>query len=199
LKSKRNTSAHTVLALILILGSRSPCDIKKEAILCGQQMCFYTWPVIQSIKGWHQEREASIQNKASSLAPDSFTFSNAIVVMYARAEYKKGLPEIKSLEQYIQKDKSIVAAQDSSIIVKMGLNIVNGDGKSLQTQTFFPKLQGNWERVAYSEETDIDGNEYFIVLTISSRTLMAYNSAQADYEKMIRNYKTTPKGQAKDK
>jgi hypothetical protein len=66
-------------------------------------------------------------------------------------------------------------------------SLTTADGQRLRSFSFFPKAKGNWERVAYGEE-----DEFFLLFTISARSLQAYKLKQADYEALVTRYRARP-------
>jgi len=93
---------------LTFLSIYSHAEIEKFAIpseSCGG-MCFYWWPKLPNIQGWHHEREQSYNYSANAQAPDGFTFANAETVFYAKALYKLRIPETNNIEQLIKDDHS---------------------------------------------------------------------------------------------
>ncbi len=175
----------TILALLMLIGATAPAygEIEKLATSCERGLCFHWWPKLPSIEGWHQDREESFNFGANALAPEGFTFANAEVVMYAKAVYKPREPELESLEDLIKRDQRDFAANVPGVAITEALPIKTADGQSLRSLTFFPTNKGNWERVAYGEEGD-----FYLIFTISSRSLDGYTSSATAYEAMIRRY-----------
>lgn len=109
---------------------------------------------------------------------------NAETVMYAKAIYKPREPNIKSLDALIERDKKDFEANVPGISIREVALLSTADGGKLKSLTFFPKSGGNWERVSYGEEGD-----FYLIFTISSRSLSGFNSAVGAYEKLIASYK----------
>lgn len=172
--------------LLLILSATLPvsAEIEKLGHACETGICLYWWPKLVPIDGWHHEPGPSQKYGANALAPDGSTFIDAETVMYAKATYKPRVPEIKSLEALIENDKKDFAANVPRVVIADAKSLITGDGKKLNSVTFFPGAQGNWERVSYGEE-----GEFYLLFTISSRTKDGYEKALPAYEAMIRGYK----------
>jgi hypothetical protein len=162
-------------------------EIEKIGTACEQGICLSWWPKLPVVAGWHHEREASLQYGSNALAPDGSTFSNAEVVMYGVALYKPRVPETKSVEMLIASDRKKFVAQDPTIVMSEAGSLTTADGQRLRSFSFFPKAKGNWERVAYGEE-----DEFFLLFTISARSLQAYKLKQADYEALVTRYRARP-------
>jgi len=175
--------ACTLLAIFL-MPVFAHAEVEKIAIPSEKGVSFYWWPKLALVDGWHQDREHSFFYTANALAPDGFTFKNAESVMYARALYKPRTPEIKSIEALIENDRKDFEANVPGVAIQEVAPLSTADGQKLRSFTFFPTKSGNWERVSYGEE-----GEFFLLFTISSRSLSGFNSAVVAYEKLIAAYK----------
>ena len=176
--------------LLMLLGAISTpahAEIEKIAAPCESGLCFYWWPKLQTVEGWHHDRDHSYYYGINAQAPDGYTFANAETVIYAKALYKPRILETKSLEMLIKDDKEQFLARDPNIEISKVDGISTGDGQILISFTFFPKHQGNWERVSYGEEGD-----FYLVFSISSRTKDGYTKALQIYSQFISHYKEKP-------
>jgi hypothetical protein len=162
-------------------------EIEKFSRICEKGICFYWWPKLAFVKGWHQELDSNYAISANVQIPDGFTFSNADTVIYAKALYKPRTPETKSLEMLIKDDKETFLSRDPSIVITEAEPLETGDGKLLKSYTFFPKDKGNWEQVCYGEESD-----FYLIFTISSRTQEGFNKAAEIYKQYIGQYAEKP-------
>jgi hypothetical protein len=176
-----------LLVLVVALSAPAYAEMEKLAVLCENKICFNWWPKLPAVKGWHHERDHSYKYSVNAQAPDGYTFANAEFVIYAKALYKPRIPETKSLEMLIKDDKKQFLSQDSNIVITEVEPLATGDGKIMKSFTFFPKQNGNWERVSYGEEGD-----FYLVFTISSRTKEGYTRAVEDYKQFVSHYKEKP-------
>lgn len=174
----------TICCLFLTLNIAVSADIEKTAIICNTGICFYWWPKLPRVPGWHEEKNASFEYGANALAPDGFSFGNATAVMYALAAYKPRVPETKSLEEFIAGDRSEFVASTPGIVITEVGAMTTGDGAKLRSFTFFPHSKGNWEQVSYGEEGD-----YYLVFTLSSRSKQGFDQAQSAYRYLLAHYK----------
>src|SRR5215469_16965008 len=156
------------LAMALLSGSAA-AEIEKTSLICKSSICFYWWPKLPDLKGWHQDRDGSYEISANVLIPDGSTFANAKTVIYAEALYKPKAPELTSIESLIKSDKKQFLAGKPDTLVEQSADLVTGDGLKLKSFTFFPKKQGDWEKVSYGEEGD-----FYLTFTVSSRNEQAY-------------------------
>ena len=171
--------------LFILLSVAANAEIEKKVVPCEQQkMCIYWWPKLAIIQGWHHERNFSYQYGFNAQAPDGFTFANAESVIYAKALYKPSIPETKSLEMLISKDKNDFISRDPNIIVSEVTSLKTGNGQNLKSFTFFPQGKGNWEQVSYGEE-----GEFYLIFTVSSKSEEGFTKVLDTYKQFINQYK----------
>jgi hypothetical protein len=174
-----------VLAGILLLVPLTALpEIEKVGQVCEKGICLAWWPKLEPAKGWHHERGPSLANGVNVQVPDGFTFSNAETVIYAKAAYKPRIPETTSLEIFISNDKADFLKNDPTTAITKVPALKTRDGKALETYTFFPKAEGNWEEVSYGEEGD-----FYLIFTISSRSHAGFLAVLPIYEQYIAHYK----------
>jgi len=181
----------SILLLILLLPSIVTAEIHKEAQICDEsgQICFFWWPKLPEVKGWHQDVSHSYHYRMNTQAPDEFTFANAESVIYAKAEYQDKSSPDKTLEQFIAFSQSqfTSGAPSELSVVKTGELTSKGKHK-FQSYSFFPKGEGNWEQVSYAEDRDNDGNKYYIIFVLSSRSKNGYEKNIKAYNEFIAKY-----------
>ena len=177
----------SVLIIIVTLSTAAHAEMEKFFVPSEGAMCFYWWPKLPKIKGWHHERDFSFSYSVNALAPDGFTFANAETVMYVKALYKPRIPETKSLNMLIESDKKDFIASGQNTTISEVAPLTTADGKQLRSFTFSPKQQGNWEQVSYGEEGD-----YYLIFTVSSRTSTGFKKAVGIYRQLIGQYKEKP-------
>lgn len=171
------------LTVALTVSAPALSEIEKIATPSDAGLRMTWWPKLPELPGWHHESEASIENGANILAPDGFTFSDSEAVMYAKAVYKPSVPKVINLDQMIENDVNQFISGGDIVATEVG-PLATGDREKLRSYTFFPKADGNWERVTYGEEGD-----YYLVFTINARSKAGYDQSLRDYEKLISTYK----------
>ena len=179
-----------VLMSLLLASFQINAEIFRQASVCNEsgQMCFYLWPKLKKVSGWSQDVQHSFYYKANAQAPSGYTFANAEAVIYAKVVYKPQRPEIESIEQFIEQDKSDFLAKDPKLSISELEELRDRAGRKYATYRFLPEGSGNWEQVAYSEEKDKDGNEYFLVFVLSSRSESGYNNSTNAFKQFIASY-----------
>jgi hypothetical protein len=170
--------------LILFLSAPATAEIEKIAAPSEKGFNLYWWPKLPPVAGWHHDHEHSLFYHANAFAPDGFTFKNAGAVIYASAIYKPREPEVKSIDALIANDKVDFEKNVSGVVIQEVVPISTVNGQKLRSFTFFPSLEGNWERVSYEEEGD-----FYLIFTISARSRSAYDAAVSAYEEFVSRYK----------
>lgn len=181
----------TFLMLLFIAPIGSNAEIIKKAVLCQDtgRLCFYWWPKLPHVSGWKQDEGSSYHFSIDAQAPTGSTFSNAETVIYARAVYKAKWPEIKDLNGFIQNDQATFRHHDPGIKINAMAPIQTQAGQQMKRFSFTPSGKGNWEQVSYGDEKDENGNEYFLIFVISSRTKTGLARNLKAYEQFVRNYR----------
>jgi len=177
----------TAIGLLLTLPAASHAEIEKIALPCETGICFYWWPKLPTVTGWHHDRDNSYLFSANAQAPDGYTFKNAESVIYAKALYKPRIPDTKSLTALIEDDKKRFLSHDPTITISESEAVATKDGKTLKVLAFVPKEKGNWELVAYGEEGD-----FYLVFTLSSRTKDGYTKNIATFKQFVAQYAEKP-------
>ena len=178
----------TICCFVLFLNmTTARAEIEKNAVQCDTGFCFYWWPKLPQLKGWHQDKDQSYHYGINALAPDGSSFANAEAIMYANAVYKQRVPETKSLKMFIADDRKHFLVSDPGVAITEVNEFVTGDGNKFRSFTFFPKSKGNWEEVTYGEE-----GEYYLTFVMSSRSKESFNKTQDEYRQLIGHYKQNP-------
>jgi hypothetical protein len=173
-----------IYAIVLCLNIPAHAEIEKNALTCDTGICFYWWPKLPDVKGWHQDKDASYGYQVNALAPDGLSFRDAESVMYAKALYKPRTPETKSLDMLIADDQKEFLASDPGIKITETASLITGSHKKLRCFTFFPSATGNWELVCYGEE-----GEFYLVFTLSSKSKIGFGKTLDTYKSLVSSYK----------
>jgi len=180
-------------ALIGAASSTARAEIVKQAIVdCAKKgICFYWWPKLPTLPGWHTDQSANFANGGNginTLVPDGYNFSNAEAIMYANADYKARYiikhPNTTTLDGYIENDKTGFAPVSKDLSITEVKPLLNGDGKTLRSFTFFRPNEKNWEQVTYYEEGD-----YYITFVLNSNSESGFRANLPAYEALVKAYK----------
>ena len=178
------------ITFTLIASTYSNAEILKQSTVCGEtrELCFLWWPKLNPIKGWSQDMPQSVNYKSNAQAPNGYTFANAEAVIYAKAIYKARQPKSKNLAEFISSDKQSFLSRNPSLKITNADPAEDKAGRKYIGFDFTPEKAGNWERVLYSEETDKDKNEYYLVFVLSSRSKAGYEQALSAYKGFVATY-----------
>jgi len=172
------------LAILLVMASFiARAEIHKEAFPTEAEMQFRWWPVMPKVEGWAQDREFSIRYGINAQVPIGKSFSNSETVIYSKAIYKPRVPDIKSLEEFIENDKSSFLEKEPSISISKESEFTNPHGTEYIVYSFTPNESGNWEYVTYSEE-----GEFYLVFTVSSRSELGLKTNLEFYNSFLKSY-----------
>jgi len=186
-------------SLLVLLAASLPAahaEIVKSAIVdCGKNgICLYNWPRLPTLPGWHTDEkvnQAMGDNGINVLIPDGATFDDADVILYAAATYRPRYqaenPTSKTLEAFIEDDKSQFVEKDENTVIAEVEPLTTHDGQKLRSFTFFRPKAKNWERVSYSQEGD-----FYIVFVLNAHSEEGYRKEQAVYDGLVRQYSEKP-------
>lgn len=186
-----------VALFTLAIGAIIPAgqaEIVKTAVpdCKNNQICFYWWPKLPELTGWHGDQELNLKlgsNGSNVLIPDGQTFSNAPAIIYGRAILIKRYDwefKVKStLDSFITDDKETFAKEGAAVAEASALT--TADGQTLKLVSY--KRAQNIELVAYGEETDKDGNRYYLLFVISAKSEEALQQALPMYQELIAHYR----------
>jgi hypothetical protein len=171
-------------------------EIEMVAAPTDSGVSYHWWPKVTAPDGWHHDQNASVYYSLNALAPDGAAFDESQTVMYAKAVYKVREPDAKSLQMFIENDRKAIRAGAAGVEIQEVAPLTTADGKRLRSFTFFPTKEGNWERVTYGEE-----GGFYLIFTVSARSLEGYHAASAAYRLLIERYaeKSAPPAASDDK
>ena len=176
-----------ILLLAVIAPSLAFGDIEKVGSPTEHGLQLRWWPRMMLADGWYHDADVSMVNGVNMIVPEGSTFADAESVIYARAIYKPRDPDVTSINILIARDKTGAAEHSPGVRISDASPVEIADGTKLQTLTFFPEHQGNWERIAYGEDGD-----FYLMFAVSSRTKEGFEAAELAYEEMIRSYTREP-------
>lgn len=143
----------------------------------------YWWPKVDAPAGWHRDVQASyiygmqvfVPNSSEGLKSDSF--------IYAKADRKKSVPQVHSLQEFIAEDQKEILVQRPDVKIEKQAVIQSGDGHAFTVYSFTPPLEGSWEWVAYGEEGD-----FYTLFTLTSTNQYEFKKYLEPYKGLIASY-----------
>ena len=181
----------TILLTLALLPIVVVAEIHREARLCddSDKICFFWWPTLPEVEGWHQDMTQSYSYRVNAQAPENHTFADAEAVIYARASYQEESSSENTIEAFITtSQRQFISRAPSELqVTKTGELFSKGKHRFL-SYSFFPTGAGNWEQVSYTQERDKDGNRYFIILVLSSKSKDGFEQNIGVYNEFIAQY-----------
>jgi hypothetical protein len=141
------------------------------------------WPRLPKLESWKHDEDASWAITANVLVPKGRTFADAPAVIYASATYK-ARTKSKSLAQFIAEDQASFRERVSGIKIARVSSLTNGDGKKLETYSFTPTSEGDWEVISYGEEGD-----FYLIFAVSAHGEKALNAALPSFRLLVSHYR----------
>lgn len=184
--------AGLIAGLIFATAAAVRAEIVKTAIpnCVKDKICFYWWPKLPPLKGWHVDERANFANGdgngINALVPDGSDFVNADTVIYAQAIFKERYeadnPKSKTLDAFIADDRAAIAQDHKDMRIDEAAALTTGGGQKLRSLTF--ARPGEWERVSYGEE-----GGYYLLFVINAHSENGYRANMSAYENLVRSYR----------
>ena len=137
-------------------------------------------------EGWVQDAKATQENGLPIYVPKGKTFGNAPALMYIRVSYNA---DQRTMEKFIEvaHERWKNAVKDSKIDKMAGERRANGKA-DFQVYHFVNPSQPQqaYELMAYGDDTDKDGNAYFLMIALTAAVQKAINAAEVDYRAGLR-------------
>lgn len=179
------------VAVVAILLSLVPvptfAEIFKLAVPQDPGFRLYWWPVVKIPAGWEHNENVSREAGVNMLVPVGEKFADAPSVIYARADYKPRLPEVRSIAEYVERDRQDLASESPDTLITALEAVQTADGKSLAMREFVIPARKQWEVVAYGEE-----GEFYLLFTLSATSEAALKAALPVYYEMLHAYSERP-------
>lgn len=174
----------TLLVFLICLPACASAKIYKLAIPTDQGFSLYWWPVLPEISGWHHDEAVSEHLAANTLLPNGQSFNAAPAIIYAKADYKPRMADIKTLTQFIAGDIASFRHDVPDEQISLLEPLHDGDGQILPCYSFISKHNGSWEIVAYGVDDD-----YYLIFTVSAFNSAALMAAQPVFNTLVERYK----------
>ena len=163
----RNLVIGAIMSFGVCAGLPAHAEIVKTATLDCQGICLHWWPALAVPEGWKQDIDFSNKNNINFLYPVDGPGNTGI---YAGAIGVSG--QADTLEGFMADDRAGFTQRNPDMVVASGPEMITQDGQVLKSLTFNPAGntagKGNWDITAYGEETDPDGNRYYLTFSLSA-------------------------------
>lgn len=180
---------YVIATLLMLACSSVNAGMVKTAVPSSTGLRLMWWPKVSPPNGWHFDQGSSYYFSFNAMAPNGSTFSKAETVMYARADYKPRLPDIKTLQAFISNDMASFKQDEPTIVMVLEHPLRTKRGQSFQIALYHPAhgSSGNWERVAYGED-----GEYYLTFVVSSRSNQGLKAAMPAFMSLLSSYQPGP-------
>lgn len=186
----RMTSALALFALAATAIIRpAHADIERKAIIdCEkQQICFYIWPSLPDVSGWHGEEDANYQVDANLRIPDGHTFADSDVILCGNAVAHEP-PGSGALDAFILDDEKMTREDNPGAVFSEQEPLSTADGRKLRTFVISKLKRGHTQMISYTEDGDKDG-KFVIILMVDSGNEKDFNASVPAFREMVSKYK----------
>jgi hypothetical protein len=174
------------MIFLVALGANANAEVEKFMQLGDGQLRPYFRLKFTPPEGWVQDAKATQENGIPIYLPKGKTFGDAPALMYTRVSYNSDKP---SMEKFIEvaHERWKNTAKDSKIDKLADEKRANGR-PDFQIYHFVNPSQPQqaYELMAYGEDSDKDGNSYFLMIALTAAAQKAIDSAEADYRAGLR-------------
>jgi hypothetical protein len=136
--------------------------------------------------GWFEDAQATHENGMPIYVPKGKNFNNAPALIYIRVSYNN---DKSSLDKFIQvaHERWNAAVADTKIDRLPSEKRANGK-PDFQIYHFVnpSRPQQSYELMSYGEDTDKDGNSYFLMIALTGAAQKALDNAEKDYRSGLR-------------
>lgn len=182
-----NPIAAALAAAVLLVAAPVAAEIEIVTLETKTGQIERWWPKVSPPKGWHHDRPNSLNYNFNAMAPEGSSFSNAEVVLYARAVKKVSDANVRTLEEFMARERASFLKRAADYAIRDEKPLVSREGASMPVRSFVPKTDGNWERVAYLED-----NDHWLIFVASARSRKGLEGVLGSFQAMAWQYRRGP-------
>ena len=177
----------TMFVAFGLLAAPARAEVEKIMFTCNGKLCPFLRASVVIPDGWVEDKEATSYFKAVLLLPQGSDFDKSPVKIYAVALYNRDkkpiadfIPDAIKDWKSRAKDAKIVKLEDYPRPSGQRFVRYQFDARSLKEQ--------GYELYAVTRDTDKDGNDFVVTITLSANSLEARKSAEAAYKAILAKY-----------
>jgi hypothetical protein len=174
------------VALLLALALPASAEVEKFMSVQNGQMQPYFRLKFTPPKGWVEDKEASEENGLPIYVPEKKNFSDAPALIYINVTYNS---DKRTMEKFIEvaHERWKESVKDTKIDKLKGEKRANGQ-PDFQIYHFTnpSEPQQAYELMAYGEDKDKDGNNFFLMIALTAATQKAIDDADPGYRAALR-------------
>ena len=177
-----------ILALGLGVAAGAHAEIEKTAAPgCDDStVCTYVWPKVAPPPGWRQDKDISQRLNLNLMVPEDA--KGLSVYLYAGVMPGEDRPA--TVAGFIAEDKETLLADYPGLQSTDLPPLTTADGQVLPVVQFDPTQgHGRFDVVAYGEETDGEGNRYYLTFVISGKTQALRDGNLAVLKALVAGYR----------
>ena len=179
-----------IATAIIIASAAIPAaaEIEKFMNQCDGKLCAFFRVSITIPDGWVEDKEATDYFKVQMLLPKNVEFDKAPAKIYAMARYNRNKQPISDfLPDSIKDWRS--RAKDAKITRLEDLPRGNGMAAFVRRQFEARSLkEQGYELQAVTTDSDKDGNDFIVTITLSADSSNALKSAEPAYLAILGKY-----------
>jgi hypothetical protein len=171
------------LAFVFMLSAAAAqAEILKTLRMCPeQQLCPVFELAIEPPPDWVLDKEASEQNGVQIIVPSGRTFGDAPALIYVKVSSRQ---DGQSVEDFVRvsQERWREAVSDTKIEKLADVARANGKPAFLSYSYENPSVpQQQFEVVSFGLDEDKEGNDYFVMVTITGQDKAAVDEAMPAY------------------
>ena len=174
-------------AALSLLAAPAKAEIEKFMNQCDGKLCAFFRASLTIPEGWVEDKEATAYFKVQMLLPKGVEFDKAPAKIYAVVRYNRNKQPISDfMPDNIADWKS--RAKDGKITT---LDDLPRGGKPAFVRHRFeaPKLkEQGYELQSVTTDTDKDGNQFIVTITLSANTRESFKAAEPAYLSILKAY-----------
>jgi hypothetical protein len=174
------------LLCLAAFATSAPAEVEKFMRTCDGRLCPYFRLKFTPPAGWVQDMEATRENDLQIYVPKGKTADDTDALMYIRVSYNS---DKRSMGKFIEvaHQRWREAEKQSKIDRRAGEKRANGKPDFQVYHFFNPNSpQQAYEMMAYGEDTDKDGNAFFLMIGLTGAEQKFLDAAEAAYRAGLR-------------
>jgi len=173
-------------ALVALVPAAGRAEIVKTAVIDDQchGICANWWPKLDVPDGWVFDEAFSRRNNVNFIYPKDDPDN---VGIYAGAVQVDN--QADTVQGFMDDDRATFLKNNPGMTITAGADLKTADGQVLHSLVFHPGNGQNYDITAYGEETDADGNQYYLTFSLSAPSKEQYDRYMAVFQQVISAYR----------
>jgi len=180
-----------LLALVAVAGlfaaAPARAEIEKFILHCDGKLCAFFGASITIPEGWVEDKEATDYFKAQMLLPKGLPFDKAPAKIYAVVRYN---PKKQPIADFLPETLADWHSRSKKAKVDR-LDDLARPGKPAFTRHRFEAddlPEQGYELQAVTTDSDKDGNDFIVTITLSANSKAAMTAAEAAFFAILQKY-----------